>query len=326
MSPESSETPPETLDEEACAWFARLEADDVSAKEQAEFARWLKRSPDHARAWSELLALMAALEAPAKHIRAAAAPARLPPVLKPRRRRRPPKPVQAAAALAFAAILGTFWQPDLMQDLRSDFHTAKGEQQRIELADGSRLLLNTDTALTVHLSGAERRVRLLRGEAFFEVAHAPLRPFRVEAGSARARVTGTAFSVSRSRDDVVIRVAEGRVETSSVTGDTESVPLAPGDSAHYRDARLMERTAADLGRDLAWRQGKLVFVQTPLAEVAAEINRYRPGRLVIVDPALANRPVTAVFAIGRLDDAVEALEKTFGVKARSFGSYFVFLG
>lgn len=321
MSPESSETPPETLDEEACAWLARIEADDVSAEERAEFARWLKRSPDHARAWSDLLALMAALEAPAKRLRANAAPA-----LKPMRGRRLPKPARAAAALAFAAVLSAFWQPGLLQDLRSDFHTAKGEQQRIELADGSHLLLNTDTALTVDMSGAERRVHLLRGEAFFEVAHAPLRPFRVEAGSARARVTGTAFSVSRSRDDVVIRVAEGRVETSSVTEDTEPVPLAPGESVHYRDARPAERAPVDLDRDLAWRRGKLVFVQTPLAKVTAEINRYRPGRLIIVDPALAERPVTAVFSIGQLDAAVDALEQTFGVKARSFGSYFVFLG
>lgn len=320
----SSSPSPEQLFEEASAWLARLEAGDATVLERERFAVWLARSPAHAKAWQEARELLSALELPARSVRGRAG------VTRPARRRQKaqhPLPRFArAAGLALAAAVVALWQPSLLDDWRSDYHTAWGEQRRISLADGSQILLNTDSAVAVDLAGSERRVRLLRGEAFFQVAHVPERPFWVEAGLARARVTGTAFSVGKADDEVLVTVAEGRVETSAAASAAEPVPLLPGQSISYLGNHRQEVRTVDVARSLAWRQGRLVFIQEPLARVVEQINRYRPGRLVIIDPALNSRPVTAVFSLERLEDAVEALEQSVGVPVRRLTGYLVFLG
>jgi len=317
MSETPAEPTPDALFEDACAWFARLAADDVDPAERELFAAWLAAGPAHAQAWAEAQALFAALEQPAKNLRRREAGAAKP------RRRRVFHPLLVLACLSLCAVV---WLPELWQDWRSDFHTAIGERRRVTLADGSTLLLNTDSAVAVEVQGRVRRVKLLRGEAFFEVARAPQRPFWVEAGAARARAVGTAFSVGLAEDRVEVDVAEGRVETSSVAEAAPPVALSPGEAASYRGGYFAGLRHVDVNRELAWRKGQLVFVQTPLAEVVAQINRYRPGRLLIADPALRGRSLTAVFDLDRLDDAVAALEQSLGLRVRRFTPYLVLLG
>lgn len=311
----------EHLFEEASTWHIRLRAEYVSSKDQDDFKHWLALSPQHAQAWEEVLNLFAALEKPAKslrhHIRDTAAVQRQPQRFIPRR---------AAAALVLCSALSYFIQLSALQNLQSDYHTTTGEQRQIALADGSHLLLNTNTAVTVEFEDNVRRVQLLRGEAYFQVAHAPERPFWVEAGDARARVTGTAFSVSRNDDRVTIAVAEGRVETSTADHPEQVMPLTPGEMASYKGPLLAIKQTADIQRTLAWRQGQIVFVQATLAEVVEQINRYRPGRLIITDEQLKTQPITAVFSVNRLDDAVKALEQTFGIRSRRLTDYWVLLG
>lgn len=233
---------------------------------------------------------------------------------------------RVASALLVCSLLTFFLQPELLQNLHSDYHTSTGEQRQIQLADGSRVRLNTDSAVTVDVAGNPRRVQLLRGEAYFEVAHAPQRPFWVEAGETRARVTGTAFSVSRNQESITITVTEGRVETSTQNHAEQSTLLTPGKSAHYQGQQLTGVQTTDVQRTLAWRQGQMVFVQATLSEVVEQINRYRPGRLIITDEQLKSRPITAVFSVHKLDDAVAALERTFGIRARRLTDYLVLLG
>lgn len=312
--------------EEASAWFARLRADDAGAGDRERFDRWLAASPRHSATWREVQDLFAALEEPARSIRArkstheadATAPTPAP--------RRRVGYAQAAAFAVLAFILVALWPADWIENLRSDFHTAAGLQQSITLADGSQLLLNTDTAVTVDMTAEERRVQLLRGEAFFEVEHAPERPFWVEAGDTRVRVTGTAFSVGRTDDRVTVTVAEGRVETSGEGSASPPVVLTAGQSMRYLGNRPEAVQTVDLNKELAWRNGRLIFVQAPLFRVVEEINRYRPGSIVITNAAARDRPVTAVFSIHRLDDAIAALEQTLGLHARRFTSYLILLG
>jgi transmembrane sensor len=288
----------------------------------------LGASSAHAEAWDAVQELFAELEASAKAIRQRGSElARDDIASSPAKRHQGWR--GARVSLALAACVGlicVLLQPALLQNLESDYHTATGEQRRIELTDGSRVLLNTDSAISIEMTKDRRRVNLLRGEAFFEVAHAPQRPFWVEAGAARARVTGTAFSVNRNSDSVAITVAEGRVETSSESHAAQITPLMPGESAHYQGAQLVAKQNADVQRDLAWRHGQMVFVQAPLAEVVAQINRYRPGRLIVTDRQLQTQQITAVFNIDKLDDAVIALERTFGIRARCIADYCMLLG
>lgn len=316
---------PESIFEEASAWFIRRHAEHASDQEQLEFNRWLTANPQHAQAWDEVQDLYLALETPAKNLRQAAVQAPMA-LITPSSRHQNLIALRAAAVLLLCTALAFFLQPALLQNLQSDYHTATGEQQQIDLADGSKLLLNTDSAVTVAIEDNVRRVQLLRGEAYFQVAHAPERPFWVDAGEARARVTGTAFSVGRNNDNVTITVAEGRVETSTTDHPEQITPLTPGETARYQNQQLAAKQSTDVQRTLAWRQGQIVFVQATLSEVVDEINRYRPGRLIITNEQLKNRPITAVFSVNRLDDAVTALEQTFGIRARRLTDYLVLLG
>lgn len=230
-----------------------------------------------------------------------------------------------AALVLLAAALAWFLQPSLLQNLQSDYYTQVGEQRQIELADGSHVLLNTDTAIALELTPHSRRLRLLRGEAYFEVAHAAHRPFWVIANEVRTRVTGTSFSVGIHQGEVIVTVAQGRVETSTQASASRATTLKPGESAHYQGQQLTAVEQTDLRRALAWRQGLMVFVQAPLAEVVAEINRYRPGHLLVTNSQLKNRPITAVFSVQQIESAVTALETTLGIHTRRLGQYWVLL-
>lgn len=318
MQPKSDD---DSLFAEASAWFIRLNAEDVTQTERDDFVLWLETSPRHAQVWDEVQNLFAALEKPAKAIRRKDSKVSV-------NRSENWKffsPSKTVAAFSICIILLTL-QPRFIQNLQSDYHTGLGEQKQIDLQDGSRLLLNTDSAVTVSMKDDARKVNLLRGEAYFEVAHAAQWPFWVMAGEAHARVTGTAFSVGRKEDHVTITVAEGRVETGVQAHVENIVPLTPGETASYQGQQLTGVQTTDIRNALAWRQEQMVFVQASLAEVVEQINRYRPGRLVILDQKLKDRPITAVFSINKLDDAVNALQLTFGIRARKLTDYWIFLG
>ncbi|MGH2708160.1 MAG: FecR family protein [Actinomycetota bacterium] len=315
------------LFEQASAWFARLGADDVTERELRRFEQWLARGPAHARAWQEVQTLYAALGEPARRVSLrvpshSSAPSRPPtPALRPRRRAA--RPWAVAAALLLMVLVAATWGPEVVQDLASDYHTATGEQRRVILADGSRVHLNTNTA--VALDGPARRVTLLRGEAFFEVASRPGTSFSVDAGPVRTRVTGTAFSVMRGAAEVAVTVTEGRVEVIPDDQGGASVSVTGGQAIRFRAGRFSAVEPADPKGTLAWRDGRVVFVQEPLAKVIDEVNRYRPGRIVIFDPEIRNRPVTGVFAIDRLDLFLETLEHGLGVQVVSWTDYLVVL-
>lgn len=321
--------PPEPTDEllfaEACDWFARLGRHNISTTEQEQFKSWLQQSPQHAEAWAEVQHLFVDLAAPAKKLRQQEKPH----LSRAQRFIKPQLPVGFAVRIfAMALLLGgtCLWQGEIWQNVSSDYYTVTGEQRRLQLADGSVLWLNTDTAVTVDVENIERKVNLLRGEVFFEVAHAPSRPFYVDADGVSARVTGTAFSVHKDQADVLITVSAGRVETSAIQDHAQALELTPGKSVLYHQQQLSRLQGIDIKQSLAWRNGQMVFVQTPLEEVVAQINRYRPGRLLLVNPELRNHPVTAVFTLDKLDEALNALEKTLGLRAQKLTPYLVLLG
>jgi transmembrane sensor len=298
----------------------------VDNAEQEAFVTWLTTNAEHAAAWDAVQNLFFELEAPAKQIRSlqsAETSVASPTTQQPANRRFNQSSVVAALCLLFALVLT---QTNLWQDWRADYHTAPGEQRTVHLADGSHIQLNTDTALRVKFQDNERHIELLRGEAFFQVEHAPQRPFWVAAGDTLARVTGTGFSVNHSTDQVTISVAQGRVETSRRQHADQVTMLTPGQSAAYTDNQPAQVREVDIKRQLAWQNGLLIFVQTPMAEVVAELNRYRAGRIIITDANLQSRPITAVFNVDHLEDAIQALENTLNIRARRLTDYVLLLG
>lgn len=314
-TPMTDAPPTDTADElfeEASGWYFRLQADDVSPEEHTAFAAWKAQGPAQERAWAEVIGLLGALRDPARNIRQGERAEW--------QRKRPSRwqrwAVAAAVVLTVtAAGLQTPW-PDRW---RADYATETGESRAFQLADGSRVQLNTDSALQISLDGHQRQVRLLRGEAWFEVTRDPDRPFVVQADDGWVKVVGTRFSVARRSAQTQVLVEQGKVEVNAGRG--ASVFLEPGRGVAYHDGQLDPVQPFDPAARFAWRQRQLVFRQQPLAEVVAELNRYWPGKVLVLGDALRERKVSGVFEIDKPEAVLKALTHTLGLRAEQYMTY-----
>lgn len=224
----------------------------------------------------------------------------------------------AAAAIALVAVLAVAAYR-LGYDPNS-YRTAVGHTQAVPLADGSQITLNTDSRIHVAITESERRIDLERGEAFFDVAKDPARPFVVHAGDSRIVAVGTQFSVLRTGEDVRVVVTEGRVRVEKVSARKEHEPavqLAAGGIARVAEAGVVvaERPLPEAERALSWRSGYMMLRDTALAEAVAEFNRYHERKLVIGDPAIAGIRIGGNLRLANLDAFVRVLEQGFPVRA-----------
>ncbi len=207
------------------------------------------------------------------------------------------------------------------------FTTVIGGLQAIPLSDGSRVTLNTDSELRIALNDRERVVEIEHGEAFFEVAHDPARPFIVKAGTRRVIAVGTQFSVRRAGADLRVVVAEGTVRYEGRAGNTQSpagapsagdVVLLPAGSIARAEGdafQVEQRPVAEAERNLTWRNGFLTFRDTPLADAVAEFNRYNTRKIVIDDPTIAALEVGGVFRSNNVEPFVRLLQRGFAIQA-----------
>lgn len=295
---------------QASAWHFRLQAEDVSSHERQAFTDWLAQSDRHGQAWDEAQMLLAALQPAARQAHRSLA-------------KTPRTAWPWATAAALLLTLGLAWQTPWADRLRADHYTVVGESQSIELADGSRIELNTDAALNVEFAHGERRIRLLRGEAWFDVRHDASRPFVVESDGVQVRVLGTQFGVARQDGHTRVQLVQGRVE-ATVAGDAKVV-LAQGQAVDATRRQLAAVKTFDVAQAFAWRQRQLVFRQQPLGEVIRELNRYWPGRILVFDQALERRAVSGVFEIDKPEAVLRALQLTLGLQARQYTPYLTVL-
>jgi len=203
----------------------------------------------------------------------------------------------------------------------ADYSTGSGEIRAIALEDGSTVHLNTASAVSVDYTQANRSIRLLAGEAEFVVQKNPARPFVVTAGDETVRALGTAFIVRREAGTVTVTQVENRVEITAAQSDPgRKVVLHPGERLQRRSGQpLPEAYAVNAGKAEAWRRGKLIFESAPLDEVIAEINRYRPGAVLLMGRKNAKLPVSGVFDLYQLDRMLAVIEQTLPVKALRVG-------
>jgi len=228
-----------------------------------------------------------------------------------------------AAATAGVGMLG--W---LSADHRrwTYFETDVGGNKKAVLSDRSLLLLNTDSRLRVRLANSRRDSELIRGEAFFTVAHEKSRPFYVKAGRTLVCAVGTAFSV-RIHDDrsVEVLVASGRVamgttEPASASGMpvlSDSAPQAGTDESVFANNGslvIKQQPPGYVARKLAWTMGNISFDGETLTEAVNEFNRYNRRRLAIADPAIASMKVGGSFEATDPESFAATLEKHFGVR------------
>jgi transmembrane sensor len=320
----------------ASSWFARLHADDVTAEERRQFERWRTQSPTHARAWDEVRELFDDLHAPATAVRDRLkrcgeypfAPARVANTASHSSRRHLGESLTRSAVVALmivCVVMTALWAPGTYQNLASDYYTGKGEQQRITLADSSHVVLNTDSAIAVELSDDQRRLTLLRGEAFFEILPDPKRPAAVISHQGEIHVVGTGFSVAQRGEHTVVTVATGAVDVWHASRLADPIPVHAGQQVRYNAQGTSTVMSINLSEELAWRHGQIVFQQKPLSEVIDAVNRYRPGRIFIVKPSIRHQPVTGAFDIQRFDHLFETLRLGLGVHATALTPYLILL-
>jgi transmembrane sensor len=336
---------------QAADWLVANRA-ELSAREREAFVAWLKASSAHVEeylavaaiardlrdACAELAASTDSLVALAREAGEEPTPIGSASIAVPRDTRPGPR---RAAALAWGALgviclsLFGWWnfrvkppQPATVEAATAfHFSSRHGEQQTHRLPDDSVLHLNTDTAVSVRLSAAERLVTLESGEADFEVAHEPKRPFRVLAGSAQMLDVGTQFDVRLEPGVTVITVVDGRVAVgprspaaranssgnSSANSSAAFVELTANEQLHVAEWPPSAPVAADAHGTTSWMRRQITFEHEPLSSVAREFNRYAPKPIVITTPALGKQEISGVFTIDDTDEFIAFLRSLKGV-------------
>ena len=311
------------LIEQALHWLVVLNDDAADEADREAFAAWLARGPSHEAAWARaqhVWSRAGAIE-PAIRARRAGAGA-LPPSArdKPGWSRR--RWLGAAAATGLVAMAGGYALT--RRDLFADYATGVGERRTVELGDGSAVELGSASSLSVSYTAQARALVLHAGEAFFTVAPDARRPFAVAARGGRTRALGTAFNVKHMPDAVLVTVAEHAVAVEAATG--AAVDVGAARQVRYGPDGLGPLSPADLGAALAWRRGRLVFHDSPLGEVVADLERYRSGRVLIVDKRIAALPVTAVIDVRQTDAMLDTIAATLPVRVRRLTNLLVLIG
>jgi transmembrane sensor len=219
------------------------------------------------------------------------------PAPRPRRRRAP-----LLLALVIATGASVWWADPAYRT--EQLATAVGQQMKVELADGSHVMLNTETRLELAWHLRSRRVTLQQGQALFDVEHKEYRPFTVNAGTTHVTVVGTMFDVWRKPQSVQVTVLRGRVQVR-----TDGAPLYLTENQQTRAVgqQLMPVTGVDAATETVWKDGKLIFERVPLRDVLQEMQRYSENRIAPVDEAVGRMQVSGVFQTARAEAMLDLL-------------------
>jgi transmembrane sensor len=292
--------------EEALDWLIRLQCAD--AHDTQAFEHWLGANAENAEAYVEAEALWNG--AP---LRQAAGQ------LHQRRRhslggriRRHWKPLASAAVL----LVGLFTFGNLPVRLQADHLTVVGERQRLQLEDGAKVLLNTNSAFASDVREGRQVARLLQGEAYFQVPASSQSVLEVQAGPLRASVHDTDFAVRYLDGEAQVRVQRGDVDLQGARD--QRIRLSAGDSISVGPQGFGQRQRPDLRQDLAWIEGRLVFENCPLSQVLAEVRRYYPGWIISRNAQLEQVAVTGNY---RLDQPLETLRALAHITSAQLHEY-----
>ena len=315
------------MKEQATAWLLLLTSGNATAADAEALRRWRRQSPAHREAYAEAKLFWQTLGPAATQVAqrtdtAAQLPAASPPLLG---RRAFFGAALAASAMAVAYVgskppLG-LWPS--VAELRADYRTGTGEQRQVALTDGVSLILNTQTSIGVRqLSSQSRAIELIAGEAAFTTAAGDT-PIDIFAASGRTSPGAARFEMRRDGEMVQVTCLEGFVE---VTCCGRSATVPPGQRLVYNERGVQMPASVDLAVATAWQQGQLIFRHERLVRVVEEVNRYRPGRIVLLDRGLGERDVVATFHLSRIDEAVDHLARAFGARLRALPGGVVLLG
>jgi transmembrane sensor len=337
---------PTSVLEQASHWWELLHSDSASSSDHREFGEWVARSPERVEAYLETARLVKAIKSPRLIWPSTAAEVLIreakssPETVLPFSTARVAASVdrrgarQSHGRLAWAAAAVLLIGVGLvlfMLETPQEFRTALGEQRSVLLADGSRVTLNTASTIEVNLHNGRREVRLVQGEALFEVAHDAARPFVVRAGNALLKDVGTQFNVDMRSNGTTVTVVEGQVAVDSAATSESAAARAghgAGDTVEALILRANDRVVVtptgvgalqrgvNVAASVAWTQRQLMFEHRPLSEVAEEFNRYNKDRIDIDNAELKRQEVTGVFEAKDPASFVAFLSSIPGVEIR----------
>ena len=313
---------------QAAAWFTRLRAEDAGMDDLTRFQRWLETDSDNATAyarvsesWSfvgehasapEIMlgrrdALEDARQAAGGRWRSAARPRWL----------------KTAAVAACAIIVVATGLLIGARAYAGRYTTGVGERRTLTLADGSVVTMDAQSTIRVRYGSRERLISLKRGQARFEVAPDPTRPFRVKAGNETVIALGTQFNIELVAHTVLVTLIEGRVtvlpDDVPFSDVSPRIDLTPGEGVQVRqDGKTVRLPKVDVAHTTAWQNGKVFFDNEPLGSAAERINRYASEQ-ILVDPSAANISISGVFNAGDARAFIEAVTAYFPVKAAQSG-------
>jgi transmembrane sensor len=315
--PEES-VPSNAVRAQAAAWVARLHDDERSPTLEAQVRGWLDECEDNRRAFDRMTRVWEL----ASKIQMRARDA-VPTVRAARHRRFAPW----AAALAASVILlaggaAYYFGHD------NALVTGVGQQQVRQLPDGTRVSLNTDTRIEVSYDAHARRVRLIHGEAWFDVSKHPTWPFLVSVDGREIRALGTSFIVRHDDiQDLSVTLVEGRISVSPIVRDDETAQspqiLVTGQRLVISRYQSPAVDRPELTRISAWKQGRVDFEDAPLRDAAHEMNRYSTRHVTIADAEAARLRIGGNFRAGDTDEFVRVVTAAFGLRADRHGDEIV---
>lgn len=307
---------------EAARWLVCLHSGAADAADRAACARWRAADPTHEQAWQRAERLSQKFGAVPMRVGV--------PVLARQQRSNRRAAMRTLALLASAAPAAWMgWRYGPWDDLDADHRTGTGERREFALADGSRVLLDTASAIDVVFDGTQRTLRLRAGAIFVATAPDPLgpaRPFVVETVHGRLRALGTRFIVrqsgnAREAGPVRLAVTEGAVEITlrGASSAAAVIPAGRQTVLSAQGAAAMQPLSPDAG---AWTQGVLYADDMRLADFCAELSRYRPG-LLHCAPEVAGLRISGAFQLGDTDYVLSMLVTTLPVKVVTRTRYWV---
>jgi transmembrane sensor len=294
--------------EAAAQWFVRLSGEAATGEDWLAFEDWLKASPVHAEAYARVERLSAELDDQAPRLLSALA--------EPRRAGArwawPGAGAALAAAIALAALIGVRGSGPAP----TAYQAPPGTIREIALSDGSRVRLDAASALSVRMTGRSRQVAMADGEAAFDVAHDPARPFLIRVGDRQVRVVGTEFDLRHRGGVLTLTVRRGVVEVRPAEASGAPVRLQVAEQLTHRDGTPGDAVAkVDADEAFGWTEGQLVYHARPLAEVAADLSRRFGEPIRPADAATGRTPFTGVLVTDSEPAVLRRLKAFAGVSA-----------
>ncbi|MBL4855238.1 MAG: FecR domain-containing protein [Robiginitomaculum sp.] len=336
---------------EAASWVAQLDGESINNADRLALREWASRSPKHmselrrlGEIWLDIDAVLEAeiqkfgVRPSLRGVTAAAIKTR-------------PKAASGLTAIAAALLFvcAFIWVslPNTSEapPVQIVYSVPYGENKVFNLDDGSTIHANTDSFLEVEYNQKQRIIRLIKGEAYFDVAHDAKRPFLVYANGSIVRAVGTAFSVRIGVGETSVIVTEGKVELISIKRGSaqqskSDIAVKPRKKPTFVSAKeSLTITAKNIdlvaevkpisedviNRKLAWRQGLVIFEGDPLVDVVDEISRYTDFQIIISDPEIRNIPIGGAFPAGKVDALLGALQTSFGISVERVSDDVIYL-